>query len=229
MVAHGSAERSILFDNELAFSDELATSEAKLWRAGSFADEVTCPAAEALAAVDRFGATVKVEAVDRFVPAVRSALDTLCNELGTPIRRTWANLYVSPTGIGVAEHADDHEVLALQISGEKRWSYWFQGHPTHVTLRPGSVLFLPRDLRHATQASGRSISLSLAFASFTLADLALAALGRHIRAEPLWNRPMQADGPTTDGEELDDLLRTLGAELASRGILTLSSRSPGVP
>lgn len=197
--------------------------QAKLWRSGSFADEVICSAKEAFAALEQDQATVKFEAIERVITPVRSLLDTLSEELGTPIRRSWANLYFSTDGVGVAEHADGHEVMALQVSGRKKWTYWPLGAAAHVTLRPGSLLFLPRGVKHATQASGPSISLSLSFACYTLADVALGGLERRIRAAPRWNRPVTHEEDALDQEEqeLDALLRSLGTDLAARGALML--------
>jgi hypothetical protein len=221
---HASPKRSAIFS--AVPSPEAAAAlggEAKLWAGGSFADELVCSGDEALVRLGRDRATAKIEGVDRLVPAIADALESVRDELATPIRRTWANLYISAPGVGVAEHDDGHEVIAVQISGAKEWRFWHEGERATVTLRPGSVLFMPRGIRHATEAIDLSVSLSLSFACYTLADLALHAVERFVRSRPAWDRAVSIEGPShlKYGDELDGVLRTLGAEFASGGVLAV--------
>jgi ribosomal protein L16 Arg81 hydroxylase len=220
-VAHGACERSPLFAALPSPWQASFAGEAKLWPEGSFRDERVCRDDEALAAVLRERATAKIEGVERQIPEVARALDELREALGGPIRRRWANLYLSPAGVGVGEHADGHEVIVVQLAGSKRWSYRYGGEETTVVLRPGSVLFLPRAVRHSTEATELSVSLSLSFACYTLAEIATTGLQRLMSSRPEWARAAGAlDGGSHSArlEELDGMLKALGAELAAEGL-----------
>lgn len=226
-VAHGPPERSSLFSAITSLSATAALGiEAKLWPEGSYENELTGGAEELLAGVDRDRATAKIEGVDRLVPTIAEGLSALTAELGTPIRRAWANLYVSAPGVGVAEHADGHEVIALQLSGAKEWSLSYAAERTVFSLRTGSVLFVPRGVGHATTASEPSVSLSLAFACYTLADVAARSIARLLYSRPGWDRVVGSLDPASsadDGAELDGILRAVGTELASGGVLAVNA------
>lgn len=87
-----------------------------------------------------------------------------------------ANIYLTPAGAqGFRKHFDGHDVLVLQVSGNKRWRIWDgqpfpdptprtpwdnryepEGEPAEVILRPGDALYVPRGVVHEamTQADG---------------------------------------------------------------------------
>ena len=91
--------------------------------------------------------------------------------LGHPVQ---ANAYYTPAGSqGLPVHHDTHEVISLQIEGEKRWLVYEPvrelplkderyrsalgepGEPVHdVTLRAGDTLYLPRGWLHQALTSG---------------------------------------------------------------------------
>jgi hypothetical protein len=99
--------------------------------------------------------------------------------LRKPIR---ANAYYTPPqSQGFAPHYDDHDVLVLQLHGQKLWRIhgeavkWprrpmqdalpdesLNPRPREVTLAPGDVLYLPRGFVHEAQAQETS-SLHLTF------------------------------------------------------------------
>jgi hypothetical protein len=83
-----------------------------------------------------------------------------------------ANIYLTPPGAqGFRKHFDGHDVLVLQVSGQKRWRIWDgqpfpdptprtpwdnrfvpDGEPVELTLRPGEALYVPRGVVHEAMA-----------------------------------------------------------------------------
>lgn len=81
-----------------------------------------------------------------------------------------ANLYLTPPGAqGFRVHFDEHDVLVLQVRGEKRWRVWDEQPIPHATrntpwdnalgkpddekaktivMKPGDVLYVPRGVLH---------------------------------------------------------------------------------
>ena len=88
-----------------------------------------------------------------------------------------ANLYITPRGTrGLARHVDDHDVLVLQLRGEKRWKVWSPGKHAQLprlysprprppcdgtapalslALRTGDILYIPRGWGHEAEAPRR--------------------------------------------------------------------------
>ena len=93
--------------------------------------------------------------------------------LRKPIR---ANVYFTPPrSQGFAPHYDDHEVLVLQLYGEKRWRIYgeaakwprkpmldplstdgLRSKAQELTLQTGDVLYVPRGFAHEAEAQERS-------------------------------------------------------------------------
>jgi hypothetical protein len=93
--------------------------------------------------------------------------------LGHPCRR---NAYYTPAGSqGLPVHHDTHEVISLQVAGEKRWLVYepvlelplknqryrsalgAAGEPVlDVTLRAGDTMYLPRGWLHQALTSART-------------------------------------------------------------------------
>jgi hypothetical protein len=93
-----------------------------------------------------------------------------------------ANIYLTPPGAqGFRAHYDTHDVLVLQVSGDKQWRVWPgqplpaptrrtpwanqvspQGEPELLTLRPGDSLYIPRGVMHdASAQEGDEASLHI--------------------------------------------------------------------
>jgi hypothetical protein len=109
-----------------------------------------------------------------------------------------ANSYYTPRGSqGFAVHHDTHDVLVLQVAGEKRWllydpllelplkhqryskSLGDEGEPTDdLVLRAGDTLYLPRGWLHEAETSkADSLHLTIGINAYTWLDAARAALG----------------------------------------------------
>jgi hypothetical protein len=108
-----------------------------------------------------------------------------------------ANAYWTPRGSqGFAVHHDTHDVLVLQVAGEKRWllydpllelplkhQRWSTalgdpGEPTgDLTLRAGDTLYLPRGWLHEAETSATdSLHLTVGITAYTWLDALRAAL-----------------------------------------------------
>ena len=108
-----------------------------------------------------------------------------------------ANSYYTPRGSqGFAVHHDTHDVLILQVAGEKRWLLYEpllelplkhqrysralgeHGEPTDdLVLRAGDTLYLPRGWLHQAETSDTdSLHLTIGIAAHTWVDAARAAL-----------------------------------------------------
>jgi hypothetical protein len=123
------------------------------------------------------GVTILINGIDRFVPSV----DAVGAMLERRVRaRRWVNAYLSfsrPSAF--RPHWDTHDVVVLQIHGQKRWrSYGLAGDapiaprafgrgedPGPVqwegVLEPGDVLYLPRGEVHVAETASGTASVHL--------------------------------------------------------------------
>ncbi len=153
-----------------------------------------------------------------------------------------ANIYLTPPGAqGFRMHYDTHDVLVLQVTGEKRWRLWpgqpFPqptrrtpwpggieplGEPEPLTLRPGDTLYVPRGVLHdaaAQEGEAPSLHVTVGFMEPSFATVLrlavdlLEAEDPALRAAfPTWRL---ADGPGA----LAELARPLAAKLAEPAAL----------
>jgi hypothetical protein len=107
-----------------------------------------------------------------------------------------ANIYLTPPGAqGFRVHYDTHDVLVLQVTGEKRWRLFpdqpvprptrrtpwpgnieASGEPATLTLRAGDTLYVPRGVMHdAAAQDGTEPSLHI---TIGLMDPSFAAMLR---------------------------------------------------
>jgi bifunctional lysine-specific demethylase and histidyl-hydroxylase NO66 len=90
------------------------------------------------------GATIVLQGLHHLWPPLQRFTGQL--EEATS-HRVQANAYLSPPGAaGLRHHADTHEVLVLQVEGEKAWRVDGLGE---LTLRAGDVLYLPAGTGHS--------------------------------------------------------------------------------
>jgi hypothetical protein len=153
-----------------------------------------------------------------------------------------ANIYLTPPGAqGFRVHYDTHDVLVLQVVGEKTWRLWDhqpvpqptrrtpwpgnitpEGEPTQLTMKPGDCLYVPRGVMHdAATQDGEQPSLHVtvgmmepSFATvLRLAVDLLEGTDPALRASfPTWRL---ADGPGA----LAALAQPLAAKLAEPAAL----------
>lgn len=103
-------------------------------------------------------------------------------------------IFWSTHGLTSPIHLDRHEIIAIQLVGEKRWAVskeppqlvnpWNSpGEPPpplddpHIwDVAPGDLLYIPRGTPHAVSSPTESIHLSIGFAPWTVRDATAAAL-----------------------------------------------------
>jgi Cupin superfamily protein len=160
------------------------------------------------------------------------ALALFCRELearlGYPVQ---ANAYYTPRAAqGLPVHHDTHDVLVLQVAGEKRWLVYdpvFElplkhqryaaelGEPgatvLDLTLTAGDTLYLPRGWLHEALTSDHdSLHLTIGINVYTARDAVRAALDS-AEDEVALRQAVPEEGELAD--DLLDLLRErLGAE-----------------
>jgi cupin superfamily protein len=88
------------------------------------------------------GATLILNQAHCALPALNNTYRMLTQELGFP---TQTNIYITPRdGAGFSKHADEHEVLILQIAGSKYWLvYPPDAPPVEIDLQCGDLLYVP--------------------------------------------------------------------------------------
>lgn len=163
-----------------------------------------------------------------------------------------ANCYLTPPGAqGFRRHFDTHDVLVLQVQGEKDWLLWPGADPVAwptrrtpwdsrsmappkdaaphaLTLRPGEMLYLPRGLLHEArgQAAGEaSLHVTVGLLEPSWAEALRLLLDRLEAAEPALRRPVptwRLDDPAAR-PALGDALAAHGAGLGGEAALDLLS------
>jgi hypothetical protein len=145
------------------------------------------------------GCSVIVNHADFFSPWIAA----LCEDIQLSFPHAYANTYLTPAGCcqAVLPHADDRDVLVIQIFGSKEWQVYekvpipypypheqvgknqlevpdevLQG-PVLIesTLRPGDVLYMPRGYVHQARSLSSEpsfhVTVALATHDWTLAGL----------------------------------------------------------
>src|SRR5262245_26487346 len=131
------------------------------------------------------GVSIVVDFVHRLIPQIRQLSAAIEREMRI---YTQVNAYLSFTKGGAFKpHRDVHDVLVLQVHGNKRWRIWNAAvtHPLEmpdqfktgvapdqeIEIAPGDVLFIPRGEPHcAAVSSSYSVHLSIGFVSRTGID-----------------------------------------------------------
>ena len=163
------------------------------------------------------GATIVLQALHVNWQPLAVFCRLLEGALGRPVQ---VNSYSTPRGSqGFAVHHDTHDVLVLQVAGEKRWrlydpllelplkhqryskSLGEHGEATdELVLRAGDTLYLPRGWLHEAETSDTdSLHLTIGITAHTWVDAARDGLAA-LEGEPEFRR----DVDTGDGEGLTD-------------------------
>jgi len=163
------------------------------------------------------GATIVLQALHRYWPPLAEFCADLAAELGHQVQ---ANAYVTPPGAqGFTAHHDTHDVLVLQVDGDKHWTVReplvplplseqpssslppgaaaAQPVALDVELGPGDVLYLPRGWLHEAQTAGeRSIHLTIGLLQTTWHDVLSDAVALAVDRFPLRAAlPLPGRGP----------------------------------
>lgn len=101
------------------------------------------------------GATVIAQSLHRTQSSVRRFARELSEDISHPVQ---ANSYLTPPGsVGLAPHADAHDVFVVQVDGSKQWTADGLGE---LELDAGDILYVPAHTKHSA-ASTDEISLHL--------------------------------------------------------------------
>jgi hypothetical protein len=155
-----------------------------------------------------------------------------------------ANIYLTPPGAqGFRVHYDTHDVLVLQVVGEKRWRLFPgqpvprptrrtpwpgnivpDGEPEELTLRPGDTLYVPRGVLHdAAAQDGLSLHVTIGLLDPSFATVLRLAVDLLEETEPALREAFPtwrlAEGPA----RLAELARPLAAKLAEPAALELAA------
>jgi hypothetical protein len=162
-----------------------------------------------------------------------SEIAALCLDLQRSFPHAYANAYLTPPGLqAVPAHADDRDVLVVQVYGEKTWKVYqpipvpypypneqvgkagipvpqrvFEKVLVERTLRPGDVLYMPRGYVHEARAIENApsfhITVALATHDWSLAGV-LSQMASKIWTNELEFRPaMHRDIGTIPFDSID--------------------------
>ena len=134
----------------------------------------------------------------------------------------------SRAGMRAPVHYDDHDLIVVQLLGEKRWyvanssdlpNTW-RGIPpdtvelgshTSFDVHPGDVVYLPRGTLHSVSSDAESLHLSIGFTPLTLREALIAALDQLSDVD----RTLRS----TVGGRLASQLRGVGVERLTGAVL----------
>jgi hypothetical protein len=170
---------------------------------------------------------------DSFGP-IAELCDDLSRFFGVSIH---ANAYVTPPkSQGFPLHFDTHDVLFLQISGEKNWTLYEStvplatpamlekdsqpaGPATQVCLRAGELLYMPRGLLHEGIASeAMSFHVTIGIHVYTWSQLIADVVSELEHVDMNIRRsvaPQLASGDNDDGH-IEDIVALLTARLRDK-------------
>jgi hypothetical protein len=184
------------------------------------------------------GATIVLQALQLQHPPLADFCRDLEGELHQPVQ---ANAYYTPASAqGFKVHHDTHDVLCLQVEGEKRWLVYAPllelplksqkysaelgepGEPVlDVTMRAGDTLYLPRGWLHQAMTSDTaSLHLTVGINVATWRDAIRAAVDEAAKEDVLFRRGVREDGAAPDG-----LFEALAARLTPEAVARRQRRS----
>ena len=184
------------------------------------------------------GATIVLQALQLQHRPLAEFCRELERELGHPVQ---ANAYYTPASAqGFKVHHDTHDVLCLQVEGEKRWLVYppvlelplksqkysaelgEPGEPVmDVTMRAGDTLYLPRGWLHQAMTSDTaSLHLTIGINVATWRDAIRAAVDEAAREDASFRRGVSPDAVAPDG-----LFEALVARLTPEAVARRQRRS----
>jgi bifunctional lysine-specific demethylase and histidyl-hydroxylase NO66 len=176
------------------------------------------------------GCTLTISAMQ----AVSTGIYRLCSGLETELsHQIKASVYFTPPASQCfGAHSDEHDVIVLQLEGEKEWRIFDrdtgpQRGPRNVTLpgeqeprstfrlEAGDSLYLPRRYVHSVAATEQSsLHISVGVRLATVGDLLEHAV-RDLKLAPELARPLMP-GFSRHSPQLSDVLSEAGAYLQRR-------------
>lgn len=189
---------------------DLADASRQLQR-GAYVDAAGYVDRGAVAEFHREGATIVLNQAHQLDPTLGRYCRALEHVFSTHVQ---TNLYLTPPNAqGFRTHYDNHDVLVIQIAGEKAWRlydmpvdtpYRGEGFETGVyetgelrqefVLKAGDCAYVPRGLMHDASTSGTEASLhiTVGLIARTWADLILEAVSEVALKSPELRRTLPA-------------------------------------
>jgi len=192
----------------------------------------------AVAELHRDGGTIVLNQAHQLDPTLGRYCRALEHVFSTHVQ---TNLYLTPPNAqGFRTHYDNHDVLVIQIAGEKAWRLYNKpvdtpyrgegfelgvyetGEITHeFVLKAGDCAYVPRGMMHDASTSGTepSLHVTVGLISRTWADLMLEAVSEVALRSPELRRSLPP-GHTHEGFDREPwraYLRTLG-EIVAREV-----------
>lgn len=141
-----------------------------------------------------------------------------------------SNIYLTPPGAqGFRAHFDTHDVIVMQVSGQKTWRVWdgtpfpvptrrtpwdnqnlCSGEPHSFTLEPGAALYIPRGVMHdamAQEVGEPSLHLTIGLLEPAWAEMLGQLIDAIEQKEPL----LRASFPTWRLADEDGIARVAAA------------------
>jgi len=204
---------------EFAETLQLITSDALTLRRSGKTPPTPCfasgiPDLSAVWAQFYDGASIVADRLHCFDERTRRMSTQLSYELA---HRVGVNAYLSPLGGGAFDtHYDTHDVLVVQIAGEKAWllyerpsqvpAFTAKQHVDlpkdalegrllrEVLMRPGDVLYLPRGMPHrAETVRGCSLHFSFGLVPIDWAEVLEIAIGILRKDDPAYRKHVSPD------------------------------------
>jgi len=151
----------------------------------------------------RRGSTIVLNQAHQFDPALARLCRGLEHVFSSHVQ---TNIYLTPPSAqGFRTHYDNHDVLVIQVEGEKAWRLYdmpistpFRGEGFEAgkyepgelrqefVLKPGDCAYVPRGLMHDAQTSGDkpSLHITVGLITRTWADLMLEAVSEAALRSP---------------------------------------------
>jgi ribosomal protein L16 Arg81 hydroxylase len=175
------------------------------------------------------GATLILDRVHKFVPAIADFAFQLQQEIGHPVQ---VNSYCSyPQRQGFRCHYDTHDVFILQIDGCKEWHIFSdtlkyplkdqksvslvppeQREVLTCVLEPGDLLYIPRGHWHYAIAQSPSLHLTVGVLAKTGIDFA-EWLITQLKTEEVWRENLPLHSSSEQSNHVDALAQALIAKL----------------
>jgi hypothetical protein len=153
-----------------------------------------------------------------------------------------ANIYLTPPGAqGFRTHYDTHDVLVLQVTGEKRWRLWHgqpvphptrrtpwrgdvapEGEPEEFVLGAGETLYVPRGVMHEAmvqQGDAPSLHITIGLMEPSFASVLRYAADLLEQTEPALRASFPTWRMAEGGEALAARVRPLAQKLAEPAAL----------
>lgn len=186
----------------------------------------------------RRGSTIVLNQAHQFDPALARLCRGLEHVFSSHVQ---TNIYLTPPSAqGFRTHYDNHDVLVIQVEGEKAWRLYdmpistpFRGEGfqqgqhepgelrQEFVLKPGDCAYVPRGLMHDAQTSGDkpSLHITVGLITRTWADLMLEAVSEAALRSPDLRRSLppgfaRADFDRTQARaHLQTLMQNLASEV----------------